>query len=70
MGSGEKPQKPVKAPVSFEEAALAFGDPLGLDGPDVIHSTDEIRNLRVAQSPSGSVLTISYTLRVATDGTQ
>ena len=60
----------LKRGVSFEEASLAFQDPLGLDGPDVAHSDKELRFLRVASSSFGKVLTIVYTLRSQSDGTQ
>jgi uncharacterized DUF497 family protein len=56
--------------VSFEEAAVAFADPLGLDGPDVLHSHTEIRNIRIADPGDGTLLTIIYTIRIETNGTQ
>jgi uncharacterized DUF497 family protein len=36
----------IKHGVSFEEAATVFGDPDGLDGPDLRHSGTERRRLR------------------------
>jgi uncharacterized DUF497 family protein len=60
----------AKHGVAFEEAAVAFGDPMALDGPDVGHSVNEIRFLRVARSTLGNVLTIAYTLRKTKDGTK
>jgi uncharacterized protein len=60
----------AKHGVSFEEAAVAFADPLGLDGPDVLHSQKEIRYNRVADPGNGTLLTIVYTIRIQTNGTQ
>jgi uncharacterized protein len=41
--------------VSFEEAATAFLDPVGLDGDDVEHSESEERRLRLAKSSLGRI---------------
>jgi uncharacterized DUF497 family protein len=60
----------IKRGVSFDEAATAFGDPMGLDGLDVAHSIDEFRYLRVAASTLGHILTIAYTVRSQAHGTQ
>ncbi|MEI6397561.1 MAG: BrnT family toxin [Pseudomonadota bacterium] len=49
---------------------VAFADPLGLDGPDVLHSQREIRYIRVADSGDGTILTIVYTIRMEANGTQ
>jgi uncharacterized protein len=49
--------------VSFEEAATAFLDPVGLDGDDVEHSESEERRLRLAKSSLGRILVIAYTIR-------
>jgi uncharacterized DUF497 family protein len=49
--------------VSFDEAATAFLDPLGLDGEDMEHSSREPRRLRLARSLSGRLLVIAYTIR-------
>ena len=49
--------------VSFDEAKSAFADTRGLDGPDIQHSSAEIRFLRVGISGLGRVLTIVYTVR-------
>lgn len=51
--------------VSFFEAAGAFADPQGLDGPDEAHSAHEIRRLRLAKSRRGRVLVVAYTSRGA-----
>jgi uncharacterized DUF497 family protein len=53
----------VKHGVSFDEAATAFADPLGLDGEDIDHSSREPRRLRLARSLSGRLLVIAYTIR-------
>lgn len=49
--------------VSFDEAKSAFVDTQGLDGPDIRHSSGEMRFLRVGISGPGRVLTIAYTVR-------
>ena len=43
----------LKHGVSFEEAATAFVDPVGLDGEDLEHPETETRRLRVAKSGLG-----------------
>jgi uncharacterized DUF497 family protein len=53
----------VKHGVSFDEAATAFADPLGLDGEDIDHSSREPRRLRLARSLAGRLLVIVYTER-------
>jgi uncharacterized DUF497 family protein len=55
----------AKHSVSFEEAASAFDDPVGLDGADLRHSAEETRRLRLARSNLGRVLVIAYTRRGA-----
>jgi uncharacterized DUF497 family protein len=40
----------AKHGVAFEEAATVFGDPDALDGPDIRHSSDEARFLRLGRS--------------------
>lgn len=54
--------------VSFEEAATAFDDPLGLDVEDVEHSYAETRRLRLASSESGRLLLVVYTNRLFENG--
>lgn len=54
--------------VSFEEAATVFGDPEGLDGPDLRHSEKERRSLRLGRSATGRVLVVAYTPRRRDDG--
>jgi uncharacterized DUF497 family protein len=49
----------AKHAVSFDEAATVFGDPNGLDGPDVRHSTQERRFLRLGRSVAGRVLMVA-----------
>jgi hypothetical protein len=41
MGRGKKPFQPKKHGVSFEEASLAFRDPLHLSTPDRIESGEQ-----------------------------
>lgn len=54
--------------VSFEEAATVFGDPDALDGPDLKHSEQEERSLRLGRSLTGRVLIVAYTVRGAGNG--
>ncbi|MEI6669519.1 MAG: BrnT family toxin [Acidobacteriota bacterium] len=54
--------------VSFDEAATTFADPGALDGPDVGHSTEEPRFLRVGRSILGQVLVVAYTQRKGSHG--
>ena len=49
--------------VSFGEAATAFGDPLGLDLPDQVHSSEEGRFLRLGRSYLGRLLVVAYSER-------
>jgi uncharacterized DUF497 family protein len=53
--------------VSFGEAATVFADPNALDGPDLAHSTQEARFLRLGRSLSGRVLMVAYTVRGVSD---
>ena len=53
----------AKHGVSFDEGATVFLDPDGLDGPDVPHSGEEARALRLGRSALGRVLMVAYTLR-------
>jgi uncharacterized DUF497 family protein len=55
----------AKHGVAFEEAATVFGDPDALDGPDIRHSSDEARFLRLGRSMLGRVLIVAYTLRTS-----
>jgi len=54
--------------VSFEEAATVFGDPDALDGPDLHHSGEESRFLRLGRAVTGRVLILAYTVRRGVDG--
>jgi hypothetical protein len=58
----------VKHGVSFDEATTMFADPGALDGPDVGHSTEETRFLRVGQSILDRVLVVAYTQRKGSHG--
>jgi uncharacterized DUF497 family protein len=49
--------------VSFGEGATVFADPDALDGPDLAHSAQEARFLRLGRSLSGRVLMVAYTVR-------
>jgi uncharacterized DUF497 family protein len=49
--------------VSFGEAATVFADPDALDGPDLAHSAQEARFLRLGRSLSGRVIMVAYTVR-------
>ena len=54
--------------VSFDEASTVFFDNEALDGPDIAHSQDEPRYLRVGKSLDSRVLTVAYALRRNNDG--
>jgi uncharacterized DUF497 family protein len=58
----------VKHGVSFEEAVTVFLDANALDGPDLRHSSVEMRFLRLGRAAGGRVLMIAYTLRRIGDG--
>jgi len=49
--------------VSFDEAATVFADPDALDGPDLLHSDEEARFLRLGLSLGGRALMVAYPLR-------
>lgn len=49
--------------VSFGEAATVFADPNALDGPDLAHSAQEARFLRLGRALTGRVLMVAYTVR-------
>jgi uncharacterized protein len=53
----------TKDGVSFEEAGAVFGDPDALDGPDLRHSDEESRFLRLGRAATGRVLIVAYTVR-------
>lgn len=53
--------------VSFGEAATVFADPGALDGPDLAHSAQEARFLRLGRSLTGRVLMVAYTVRGVSD---
>ncbi|MEC4675258.1 MAG: BrnT family toxin [Nitrospirota bacterium] len=58
----------AKHGVSFEEAASVFLDSNGLDGPDLNHSVQEARYLRLGRSSQGRILMVAYTVRRNSDG--
>ena len=53
--------------VSFNEAATVFADPDALDGPDLKHSAQENRSLRLGRSLADRVLIVAYTTRGSGD---
>ena len=53
--------------VPFAEAASVFADPEALDGPDLRHSAQEARFLRLGRSLAGRVLMVAYTHRRSGD---
>jgi len=53
----------AKHGVSFDDAVTVFLDNDALDGPDVQHSKDETRFLRMGRAVDGRVLMVAYTLR-------
>jgi hypothetical protein len=57
----------AKHGVSFEEAETVFGDPGGLDGPDLRHSARESRFLRLGRAAAGRMLVVAYTVRRSDD---
>ena len=57
----------AKHGVSFEEAGTVFGDPNGLDGPDLRHSARESRFLRLGRAATGRMLVVAYTVRRSDD---
>ena len=66
--SGKAAVNRTKHGVSFEEAATVFGDPDALDGPDLRHSEEESRYLRLGRAATGRVLMVAYTVRRRDDG--
>lgn len=55
----------AKDGVSFEEAATVFGAPDALDGPDLRHSQEEPRLLRIGRAATGRVRMVAYSERHA-----
>ena len=53
----------TKHGVPFEEAATVFSDPDALDGPDLRHSEEESRFLRLGRAATGRVLIVAYAVR-------
>lgn len=58
----------AKHGVSFDEATTVFADPVALDGPDLGHSSDEARFLRLGRSVLDRVLMVAYTQRKSSHG--
>jgi uncharacterized protein len=54
--------------VSLDEATTVFADPDALDGPDLRHSTEELRFLRLGRSLAGRVFMVAYAIRRSGDG--
>lgn len=57
----------AKHGVSFDEAATVFADANALDGPDIRHSANEARFLRLGRSALESILMVAYTVRGSGD---
>jgi uncharacterized DUF497 family protein len=57
----------AKHGVSFDDAVTVFLDGDALDGPDLQHSRDEMRFLRLGRAVDGRVLMVAYTLRRSGD---
>jgi uncharacterized DUF497 family protein len=53
--------------VPFDEAVTVFLDADALDGPDLQHSTHELRFRRLGRSAEGRILMVVYTQRGAED---
>ena len=53
----------AKYGVSFEEAAMAFQDPLGRIHADPDHSVSEPREILIGHSPEGRLLLVAFTDR-------
>ena len=49
--------------VSFTEATSVFADTHALDGPDLLHSLEELRFLRIGKSNHDRLLMVAYTMR-------
>jgi uncharacterized DUF497 family protein len=57
----------AKHRVSFDEAVTGFLDNDALDGPDLQHSKDEMRFLRLGRAADQRVLMVAYTFRRSGD---
>jgi uncharacterized DUF497 family protein len=57
----------AKHSVSFDDAVTVFLDPNALDGPDLQHSTAELRYLRLGRAADRRVLMVAYALRRSGD---
>lgn len=49
--------------VSFGEAATVFGDPVGREQPDELHSVGDLRYVCLGRSYLGRLLVVAYTER-------
>lgn len=58
----------AKHGVRFTEAATVFLDADALDHPDLKHSKDEPRAVRLGRAATGRVLVVAYTRRSRPDG--
>ena len=58
----------AKHGVSFEKAGTVFGAPDALDGPNLGHSEEESRFLRLGRAVTGRVLIVTYAVRRRDDG--
>jgi uncharacterized protein len=57
----------AKHDVTFDDAVTVFLDPDALDGPDLQHSSAELRFRRLGRSADGRLLMVAYTLRRSGD---
>jgi uncharacterized DUF497 family protein len=60
-------QNLLKRGVSFSEAISVFADTQALDGPDLLHSMEELRFLRIGKSDHDRLLMVAYTRRREND---
>jgi uncharacterized DUF497 family protein len=67
VGPPESRSNAAKHGVSFDEPVTVFLDGNALDGPDLQHSKDEMRFLRLVRAADRRVLMVSYTFRRSGD---
>jgi uncharacterized protein len=61
MGEHKAASNFTKHRVSFEEAVIAFGDPLSDTFPDPDHSWEEHRFIIVGLTESGKIIVVAHT---------
>jgi uncharacterized protein len=67
MGRPKGRNQRTQARRLINEAATVFADPDALDGPDLKHSAQENRSLRLGRSLADRVLIVAYTTRGSGD---